>query len=98
MLDPQWCHEELAAALAETTERSGGLYLCQALLHLGTAQARELAKGWLHAHPPAEHVGPGYTWEEVLEANSDDWFEAELERAKAWAEQLPGPLPSRARS
>ena len=87
-----WCHEELAAALADTTERSEGLSLCQALSYTdtgtGTASACELAQSWLRAHPPAAHVGPGYTWEEVLEANGDDWFESELEKAKAWVQNL----------
>lgn len=96
VLGKPWCHEELAAALADTTERSEGVYLCQALFHIGTASARVLAGDWLQAHPLAEHVGPGFTWEEVLDANSDGWFESELAEAQAWAEQIPGLLPSRA--
>jgi hypothetical protein len=88
-----WCWRELAAALADTEDRAQGLYLCQALRHSTRPEARAAVERWLRTHPLAEHEGPGFTWEEVMDANSDSWFENALEEARAWVASQAEPLP-----
>ncbi len=93
VLDRPWCHRELLSALSECQNRGDSAPLRAALRVCTTLEARIGVEQWEQAHPPEPHLGPGYTWSEVADANADTFLGGQLEKARKWVKQLGSALP-----
>jgi hypothetical protein len=90
VVDAEWCAEELMLALAD--QPSGGwadtAELRCALARVSHPSGRRVAERWFRAHGAPPHRGPGFSWDEVAEANRDAFFDGEVERARPRIEPL----------
>lgn len=98
VLGHRWCAEELVAALADQSGWSSTAEIRSALARLEEPTARAVAERWWRAHGPPPHEGPGFSWDEVAEANRNGFLELEIERLapvlgplRASLERLPEP-------
>lgn len=88
LLDQPWCHRELGRALDETATFEQSAAVRVALLHSSAPDARGAVERWAAVHVMKVAAGPGYTWEEVLEANADGYFASEAEELRPWVEAV----------
>ncbi|NTX52976.1 hypothetical protein [Myxococcus sp. CA039A] len=89
VLDTPWTQRELSAALQERAASDAGdsKYLQLALARSQSPWARAIAARWGRQQPPPATAEIGFTHEEVMAANADSWFDAELEKARAWVQR-----------
>jgi hypothetical protein len=92
VLDQPWCHRELGLALEEATTFGRSAEIRAALVRSSAPGAREAVERWVSAHVMPISPGPGYTWEEVTEANAPAFFQHEAEKLRPWAERLRATL------
>lgn len=92
LLDQPWCHRELCLALEEgaTFEHTAGLRA--ALLRSSSPAGREAVERWTRAHVMAVDLGPGFTWEEVLERDTDGFLDIEMDALRPWAASVRGKI------
>ena len=105
LLDQPWCHRQLFLALEEATTFEGSAALRRALLRSSAPDGRSAVERWARLHVMEVAEGRRYTWEEVLEANTDASFAEEAEQMPPWVERLrrrvdpdfdlPAPEPKR---
>ena len=95
LLDQPWGQRELISALQDPESKGldGQRHLQLALARSRSEWARAVAARWLRQRPPLPTAKFGYSPEEVLEANAEDWFEQQLEEQRAWVERMKVRIP-----
>jgi hypothetical protein len=63
-----------------------------ALARISHPSGRRIAEAWLRRHGLPPHQGPGYTWDEVAEANRDAFFDTRIENLRPRIEPLRAAL------